>query len=237
MKSFSTTVLFILSMLLIACEENENFQQAASLKVVHAIADAPPMHVNYFNQDINYSNNSPLSFGANERYTLRANETTSIVFVYISDTTREAYTQEVALNAGGISTLFLTGDSANVSGVLLKDQVITNMVDSLFAVRFINLSQDAGPINIHLVRKDEPIASSLIFGGATTYVEFGATAEDGVYTFEFRDSMNNMIASFTLDPLRRRRETVFKNLTLALIGQLDNDSGGNSLSVTQINNF
>ncbi|MCG8319020.1 MAG: hypothetical protein MI921_05930 [Cytophagales bacterium] len=68
-------------------------------------------------------------------------------------------------------------------------------------------------------------------------MEFAATNAAGSYTFTFKNAGGDTLASFDLDPLRRGREVAFKNISLALIGRVDNGEGNSTLRVIQINNF
>ena len=70
-NTFESTFGFLIPcMVATACGEDEySFLQAVSLKVVYAISDAPPVHVNYFGGDINFATNPTLGFGSDERYT------------------------------------------------------------------------------------------------------------------------------------------------------------------------
>ena len=68
-------------------------------------------------------------------------------------------------------------------------------------------------------------------------MEFTATTGVEIYAFTFKNQEGDVVDSFELEPLRRVREAVFKNLSLALIGRADDGEGNSNLRVIQINNF
>ena len=236
--------LIILGLPLSACEENNDvFPNAATLKVVHAAPDVPITHVNYLGLDINFSSGLALSFKSNRRFNLPAGEARSIIFTYLEDTTRQVFSQNITLDAGEISTYYIVGDSANLSG-FLTTEVFQNYQDSVFGVSFVHASDDSEILAIRAIQLDNEgvsdttlVTNSLAFQETTDFLPFESTTRIDAYTFQYLDASGSILASFSIDPLRRRREKVFRNITLPLVGRTDDGEGGSSLEVIQIDNF
>ena len=247
--SYKQILMLFTCMLYMACEdESGDFPQAASLQVVHAASGAPNVHVNYFGlDDLNFSINPDLGFGATGSYTLPAGESRNIRFTYSEDTTREVFSQSVKLRAGEISTFFLLGDSTNLSSVLIEDTNLQLLRDSANAVRFINLSEDVSSVNVGLGDSSVIIDSDLTFSNASDFIEFDATLENPSYTFTFKNDADSVLASFPFEqwqvfiipdsPPFILEQTFRKNITLALIGKPDDGEGNNTLQIVRIDNF
>ena len=244
MKTFYTQFINLLPLcfLLIACENEDNsFSQAATLRVVHTVPDAPPVHVNYFGFDeLNFSVNPVLRFGRNQRYTLAANELRDVRFTYSEDTTRQVFNQDVTLDAGQIATLYLVGDSANLSSFMLND-VFQNYRDSLFGVRFVHASDDLEAVSARVIRLNDDgsgdttsLVSDFAFESASDFITFPAIGQVDDYTFQYLNASDSVLASLTIDPLRSRSEKVFRNIILPIIGRTDDGEGNSSLRVIQI---
>ena len=231
---------------LLACDdESTEISQTASLKVVHAVTEAPEIYVNYFNEDITFANFTTLPFGNTARYTLPAGETTSIEVTYVGDTTRQVFEQQVTLEAAQISTLYLVGDSANVSSVFIEDVGLRTLKDSLNAIRFINLSEDVGAVHVGLADSALVIAADLAFSSATGFIDFDATLDNVRYTFTFKDNADSVLASFSYEqffvfPFPGADPFVislYDNVTLALVGQADDGEGNSTLRVIRVDHF
>ena len=247
MKTFYTQLimLFALCSLLMACEsEDGSFSQAATLRVVHTVPDAPSVHVNYFGFDeLNFSVNPVLRFGRNQRYTVAANELRDVRFTYASDTTQVVYNREITLDPGQVATFYLAGDSAGLSGFLLTE-TFQNYTDSVFGVSFVHAANDPETVSVRAIQvaaggltDTTSVEAPLTLEAATDYIQFEATAGVEGYTFQYLDVADSVLASFTIDPLRTGREKVFRNITLPFIGSLDDGTGNSTLSVTLIDNF
>lgn len=249
MKKYSYNKLLLILAIctsLMACEdENGGFPQAASLKVVHAVPGAPEVHVDYFGMEsLNFSKNPTLNFGSNERYTLPVGVSRDIRFTYAADTTRQVLSQQVMLDPGQISTLFLLGDSSNLSTVMVEDLGLRSLRDSVNTVRFVNMSEETGTIRVELADESNVVAPGLAFANATDFMEVDATLENPSYTYTFIDSEDNVLASYTLEqfqvfifpgfPPFVTVRTFQKNVTLALVGEADDGEGNNTLQVIRV---
>lgn len=244
MKSQNTLImLLLLSGFFLACEDEPiEINQTASLKVVHAIADAPELYVNTFNENVMFSNLLTLPFGQFERYTFLAEEERDLTFVYEGDTTRQVFLEQVNLRAGQISTLFLIGDSANISTTLVEDVGLKTLKDSLNAIRFINLAEGVNSLKIGLADSSITIAQGLAFDNSTDFIEFDATLENIAYNFTFKNEADSVLTTFRyeqffvfpfpgFDPFVT---SLYDNVTLALVGKSDDGIGNSTLQVIKI---
>ena len=113
------------------------------------------------------------------------------------------------------------------------------MTDSLIGVRFLNLSPDSNPVSVTVVGQDgEQLASDLSYLDDSGYLELAATQDIGMYTFEFSDVDDNVLATTALEVIPGRgTKAVFQSQTFALIGRSDDGNGGNSLEVLRINHY
>ena len=237
MKTYHFFYILLLASLMMACSEEDpnNFERAASLKVVHTAVETPGLHVDYFNNEITFSfaNNPVLSFGNNTRLTLAANTERTLNLVSAIDTTQVLLSTRVTLSPGAITSLYLIGEGATPEALLVEDDLITPIQDSITGVRFANLSPDSGPITVGISGDTQTVIPELSYQDFSVYTPFSATTTDGSYAFEFRDAGGTVLASFTLDPFQRRNVSVKRNLTLALTGKAEN----NTLSVARVNNY
>lgn len=223
----------------VACEdENGNFPRAASLKIVHAIPNAPKVHVDYFGmENLNFSVNPTLGFRLNERYTLPAGVMRDIRFTYEVDTSNVVFQQQMVLEEGQISTLFLLGDSANIFSTVINDIGMRTLRDSVNAIRFGNMVEDIGAINVGLEDSSILRASDLAFSNTSEFIEFDATLENPSYTFVFRNEIDSVLAEYKLNqnsklvfpgfPPIVSIATLQKNLSLVLIESVNVD--GNTI--------
>ncbi|WP_185154071.1 DUF4397 domain-containing protein [Fulvivirga sp. M361] len=205
----------LISGLIIACEDENNIQFPASLKVVHAAENAPALHVNYFGREIIFSDNPMLSFGGSMRTSLPSDIERTIFFVSAEDTLNQVHQQSVTFQPGDIHTLFLTGDEENIEGTLVRDEPLV-LMDSLVGIRFVNLSPDSGPVSVGLTGQTELISSDLAFKASSDFNQLTADNATGVYTFEFKDADGEVLINTTIDPVSNG--FVFKNTTFVLMG-------------------
>ena len=220
--------MLLLGSALLCCSEDDNLPNAASLKVIHTAVDVAPVHVNYFGRSITFSNNPTLSYGSSNRFTLPVGEDRDIVFVSSEDTASQVHQQTVSFEAGGIGTLFLTGQGSSIDGLFLNDELLSS-TDSLAGVRFVNLSPDSQGIRFEAEGAGD--LSNLSFRDATAFLPLDATSDNASYAFEVKNAAGDVLTTFSTTV------PVFKNITLAVIGLVDDGQGGSTLSVVQVNSF
>ena len=238
-------LLLIACVIFISCDEDGNdFFQAASLQVVHAASGAPPVHVDYLQRDrLNFLINPVLGFGSDDHFTLPANEARNIRFTFAEDTTREAFSKEIILEAGEMATFFLTGDSAQLSGFRIA-QTFRNYTDSVFGVSFVHAANDLGEVSVKVIQTDTAginetleIVTSLTPETSTAFSQYESTGRIDLYTFQYLNASDSVLASFSIDPLLSRREKVFRNISVPLIGSPDSGDGTSTLKIIQLDNF
>ena len=236
----------MLGITLLSCSEEERtFPTAASLKVVHAASGAPAVHINYFGpelENLNFSKNRELDFGASQRFTIRANQPRNLKFTYESDTTREVYNEDLVLEPGEILTYFLLGDSANLTSSIIVDEGHQVFSDSSNAVRFLNMAEGVDQLNVGILESSVQLSSGLAFSQASEFILVDATLQNPNYVFTFKSQEDSTLATFNFSQYLVSGSLVFtrsyqRNATFALIGKSDDGEGNSTLQVVQINNF
>lgn len=238
MRKHITIILVLAGTLLLGCGDEQTMPfTAASLKVVHAAVDAAPVHVNYFGREVAFLTNPPISYTSGDNFTLPAGVARDIIIVNSEDTLSQMFATSVTLQEGDMATLFLVGQEDQLEGVFLEEQ-LPILTDSLTGVRFINLSPDSDPVSVTISGQSQEIAGNLAYRDDSGYVELDASRNAGIYTFEFRDSNDVMIATASLDPLPGTgTKPLFHYQSFALLGLSDDGNGGNTLEVIQVNNY
>ena len=241
MKSFYRQLLIgsVTCICLIACDDDDtDFAGAASLKVVHAIPGAPEIQINYLDENIPFATNKAFGFGETKRYTLVTGETAVLRFNFVTDTTRQVFHQDVNLKAGEIATLYLKGDSTNLSSIFSIDS-FANYPDSVFGVNFVHGADGLGPVSIRSISLDNSgmsdtttLVSMPASGSVSDFFQLKATKRIDRYAFQYLDGSDSVLASLEVEPLKDRSSKVFKNITLPLIG-----SPGEGASIIEIDNF
>ena len=253
MKNYLTQISlsFIVLWVFIACEENDDndFLQPASLTVVHGATGAPAVHVNYFGDEIetlDFLINPILPLGSNDRFTIPAGETRSLGFTYASDTTSVVFEENITLRAGEITTYFLLGDSLNLRSETIETLGLKRLNDSINAIRFINMTDDVPSLRIGIQDSTVTLASDLLFAEPTDFIEVDATLENENYVFTFNNDQGNELSTFNFRQYRIfnfssglfiSTSALRRNVTLALVGALDDGEGNNTLEVIRINHY
>ena len=226
-------------LIFISCADDEDdFPMAASLKIVNAVVDAGTLEVKDFDGNLTFFGSRTIGFGSNVRFTLPINSSRDIIIVQAEDTLNTLLNEPIVLDeAGGIYSLFLTGDASNVETMLIRDEYL-NYQDSLVGLRFINLSPGSLPISVGIMGETENLVSGLEYRNVSDFNQLDATTNSVPYTFEFKDSDGNVLITKTIDPLPPfGTKSVFQNLTLVMIGLPNLSGGSDNLSIAVINHF
>jgi hypothetical protein len=136
--------------------------------------------------------------------------------------------------AGGLYSLFITGADTSNPDYLLVQDTPPAQTDSTVGIRFVNLSTGSNPVSVDIQgQPNGSTVSSLAYKNITSFANFAATSSVSSYIFEFRDATSgNLLASYTLSGVN---SVLFKNLTIALIGQ---PAGGTvAQSCIRVNSF
>ena len=137
------------------------------------------------------------------------------------------YDQSLMVADGGNYSLFLTGTYPRVDTVLI-DETYTSYSDSVFGVRFINLSTGSNPVSADIQgNANGSEISSLAYLAYSPFKQYPAGIAVQSYAFEVRDAQTgNLITTYTLSPY------AFQHVTLALTGP-----AGGSQRILQVNDF
>ena len=240
-----TLLISIIAAFFLACgDSDDSIEPVATLRIVNAIQDVETIQLRDFEGNVSFFNTTTLDYGANGRFAFAPNRPIDITVVPESDTLRVILNETITLeNQGGIFSFFLYGDSTQVRSLLIQDE-FTNYQDSVFGVRFINLSADSNPVSIRNIALDTAgfsdtisLASDMEFQGSSEFSRFEVTSRIVSHTFQFLDATNNVLASLTIPESSFVSPPYFKNITLGLAGRTNNGAGGSNLSVIEIEHF
>lgn len=230
---------------LFGCSDDyDSADPLVSLRIVNAIQDIGTVELRDLNGNVPVLNTTSLSYRANGRFAFTSGDPVNIMVVPESDTLNVVLNEIITFdNPGGLNTLFLYGDTLQVE-LFSIEQSFQNYQDSLFGVSFVHVADDTDAVSIRAIQLDTAgvsdtttLSQSLAFQSGTSFSQFEATARIDSYTFQFVDADNNVLESTSIDPLRRRREKVFRNITYLLVGRSDNGSGSSTLDMVQYDNF
>ena len=210
-------ILFVAMVALVACKKNGiNTRSLASLTVTNVAVNGPAIRVGDNLNRIN--NNSSLQLG------LYAGDNELYVWP-VGDSANPFYTSPKFFAAeGSVHSLFIGGQSPNISGVLVKDNIPYH-TDSTSGVRIINLVPKSTPLNITL--STSPTINEVTGLAYLQYTDFKiypAKASNASYTFQIRKASDNTILFNYLLPTPR-----FTNVTLVIRGVTTG-------SITRVNN-
>ena len=246
MKTMKHYALFmIVCVLICACEENEpNVPQTATIRIINAIQDVGTIDLRGFEGSISFFGTNTINYGSSFRFTLPANTPAGLTITPATDTLNIITEETLMLEqVGGIYSLFLLGDSSQAETFMIEDEFI-NYQDSIYGVRFINLSEDSGPVNVRNIALDSAgvrdttlVKSEIDFRSFTTFSQYVADSRIENHTFQFLDESGNVLASTTVPRFFFFAPPYFKNLTIGLIGRADDGQGGNNLSIVEIEHF
>jgi hypothetical protein len=247
----STSVLILVTALAgsfwVSCSKTNSVPptySVASLNVVDALPNSAPLILvqgSISSAIGDFSNIDPLSYastavltpmsGAEAFYTVQQNGDTASVSAQGGDF---MFSGTLTFTAGSLYSLFITGeDTTNPDFLFVKD-VLPVITDSSVGIRFVNLSAGSNAVSVDIQgQSNGGVVSSLAYKSIATFQKFPATSLINSYIFEFRDATSgNLLASYTLDGVN---SVLFKNLTIALIGQ---PAGGTvAQTCIQENNF
>lgn len=225
-------------------DSDDGIEPVATLRIVNAIQDVGTIQLREFEGNTVFFNTTTISYRANGRFAFAPNTPVNLTVVPESDTLDIILSETLTMeNAGDINTLFLLGDSMRVETLVIQDEFV-NYQDSVFGVRFINLSADSQPVTVRNILENSEgerdttlVTTDLAFKFATPFSMFSAEGIVVEHIFQFLDADGNVLASETLPeqfflPLPR-----FNNFTFGLVGRTDDGSGGSGLSVLQIAHF
>ena len=227
---------FIFLFVYCSCKrETPKLGSVAAITIVNAAIGSESVSVN-FSDPVTpfYLNTATVSPGSSSEYSLPTGKT-PVVIVSLSDTTEAIYQNSLDLKGGDIYSLYLIGQEQpkQIEGLLVRD-TIPVYTDSLSAVRFVDLSPDAGQLSIVLQGNSpsQPEFGELNYRQISAFKPYPATNDiGGAYTFEIRNrGTGDLLQTFAWS------YTLRKSNTLVIYGSIDPSSPA-PLGVIQINNF
>lgn len=160
------------------------------LRIVNASPGLGTYNV-YANDKI--MNTAALPFGGTVAYKTFEEGTYNIKFTTASDVT-SLITKEVVLKTNEVSSLYLIGKPGQLDGLLVFDDVQTPTLSEQSFIRFINLSPDAGSLDLNVV------------GGANVTTNKGykthsayAKVDAKKYSFEIKDNATGAVKATLTD--------------------------------------
>ncbi|HTI11736.1 MAG TPA: DUF4397 domain-containing protein [Puia sp.] len=240
MKLLSLVVAFAVAVaIMMSCHKSNNTITApASLNIVNAIAGSQPVipvlgttdTIQYYSSaaSIGYGSTllySPLS-GSNIIYVVQKTDT--------APSKEKLFNGTLSLEAGGIYSFFLSGDTTKADTLLVQDHIPVYS-DSSAGVRFVNLSSGSQPFNVTLVGNDpsQTEFSGLGYRQISSFKSYIANSSvvGNRYTFVIRDqATGDSLMKFAWNYPR------FKNNTLVIAGMKDS-VGVKALKVFSVNNY
>jgi hypothetical protein len=253
-KLFYLLPVFILLFIVSGCKKEQNYTSGntATVNVINGIVNKTTLikmngKINNSGMDASGGSQSRLYFGSNLFY---FNEAKSTDFTVLDNADSSVLvTKNIDFKKGGIYTMLLTGIAPNADAVLIDDSNIPQIdpsklpsdADSIVYVRFINLSPDVQPIDIHMQGAASDEITGLAFKQASSFKAYPGKVTTHAGTlgyssiiFQFKQN-GTVLKSYTLfvyTPFDR-----FKNIALVLTGMKNPNSGQPGLSVVKMNYF
>jgi hypothetical protein len=222
-----------------ACNKDKVTPTPAAITVVNAMATSNAIVPKFgsdtagrYYVDMNFYNPMvQVYYGGSQPYT-RVAGLTPLLVVPITDTTFKIFNGNFKLQPADIYSFFLSGDTAHVDTMLVKDD-IPYITDSTTGIRFVNLSIGGKSLTVNLTSDaaHTPLAS-LGYRQISAFAKYPATAAVGsTYDFEIRDqATGDLLTTYTLYfPL-------FRSSTIVIAGAQD-PASSTPLSVFSVNNY
>lgn len=194
--------------LLVACGDTGSAPEReipdATIRIVHAVSDAPPISVQV-------DNNTPavngLAFGSNTGLYRQVTPGTRRIRIFAEGSTNPVADIQATLQVGQPYTILATGRVADASlGTLVVADTNFSALNGDVRLRVINASATQGPVNVAFVR--EPVVDTAV--AMVENVAFRTTANyrnllPGTYRVVVRRADTNaIIAEFVTPPLLPR---------------------------------
>ncbi|MGH2646378.1 MAG: DUF4397 domain-containing protein [Ginsengibacter sp.] len=223
----------IISFIVASCSKESNHSfSTSSLTIVQAAMYVPSVAISFAETPGSfYQYQAPLSYGSWMEYGIPSGAT-PLVVVSAEDTSHPLLDGTMDLKAGGIYSLYLTGNGAKADTIMKRD-TIPYYSSVLAGVRFINLSPDSQPVSINLEGNaiTQTEFNNLTYRQITPFKAYDASVQFGTYTFEIRDaSTGNLLTTFSWN------YTAAKSNTLVISGSVD-PASSTPLQVFQVNNY
>lgn len=245
---------FLLVLHFVSCKKSTvSTSPLASLNIVNATVNLGSVKANFTGTNktlVNYwaGISTTVAYGANTAYGVNAETDVPLAIAPFSttplDTLHPVYRNTLHLVNGGLYSLYLAGQTGAVDTILVKES-IPAYTDSLFGMRFINLSYNSTPVNVTLTVGTTVTTefSNIAYKGSSNFKSYQAKYNTAPDTIRVRDvATNTQLAQYVLIPSGSTNTTTslfprFFNCTLALVGQTGVTSGTNALKIIRVNNY
>jgi hypothetical protein len=201
----------------------------ASINIINASSDIPSTSVSFVIPAIPfYKQQALVNFGSSGEYG-EPEGAVPLTLISSSDTTHYIFQNNLNLVSGGLYSFYIFGNVPNVQTMLIRDHIPVHR-DSVSGVRFVNLSPDAGSVNVTLQGGTTNDFSSIAYKSITdfkSYTNTSSVVNNGGYTFQVTDAAGNVLTTFNWSP------QVFQNNTLVIGGS---EAQGN-VQIFQVNNY
>lgn len=227
----------ILSLFATAClsgckKSTVSLSPLASLNIINASVNLGAVKTNFTDLKGLYASiTTTTAYGANTAFGANAEVPVPVTIVPTADTTKIAFTGQFTFVNGGIYSLYLAGQSTAVDTVFVKEN-IPSYTDSMYGVRFINLSYNSTPIKV--TRSTTPSViefTDMAYKQASDFRNYPAKVSAATDTFQIRNAATNAILATY--PIVKPR---FFSCTLAWKG-MTGATGTNAPGIMRINNY
>lgn len=206
----------------------------ASVILINAATQMPALQVKLTNKPFPYGfirgdrqayfGNYGMGDNGTKLYGVPVNRSVPLTIFSDADTLHPIYDNDVIFSRGDVYSLYIAGLSDSLATVLIKEQSFPIRTETTMAIRFINLSPNAGPISVNMLGQPKGTeADNIDFLGITHFTSYQVD-QSLSYIFEFRDANDNVIGSYEFNPAWNSAPT-FRNMSLILRGLLDGDPG------------
>jgi hypothetical protein len=186
-----------------------------ALNIINASPDVPTLAINFTAAPIPfYLQQAKANYASYLEYG-EPSGNVPLVLVSSADTTGHIYQNTLNLSPGQVHSLYVYGTAPNVSTLLLPDSNVPILKDSVSGARIINLSPDAGPVNVSIQGNGTNDFTSVAFKSITAFKNISNTSvvkNNGGYNVQVTDASGNLLNTFNWNP------TVFQNYTLVIGG-------------------
>lgn len=241
---FKPILVLLLPITIMSCTKNQvpPASTVSALSFVNATVGVSPLVVKIGNPSITYStliSSNKIGYGVSNLFSPLSGSN-SYVFVQSSDTTHTLLSLNLNLQNRNVYSLYLAGTVSQPDTVFIHEQLpVYAAADSVAGIRFINLSQNGGPVSVDIQgQPNGSEAASLAYKGRTGFKSYTANFTVASYTFEYRDvATGNLLATYMLSGVNKNDPLIpntvrFHNMTIALIG-----GGTAPLSTVLISNY
>lgn len=215
----------IAGILAISCEKEKTLTPVASLAIINAAQGSGDLAINFTTSPLPfYKHNHLFPFGSSYLYSRPSGEQT-ITMVSSGDTTKPYLVKDLSLESGKMYSMYLLGNGAD-NMIFQQETAIPSVTEGKAGYRLVNLSQDIGPVSIHVAGNPESLFSGVNYKQFTGFQEIATDPNIGMHDLEVRNEAGTVVATFTW------YYTINKPQTIVVGG-----SAANGLLVFQVNNY